>query len=207
VTDPNKTAIIFVIDQSGSMAPRANDVRGGFQTFVDEQKKVPGDCSMSLTFFSENPRVVFTDLPLTEVRELTYAPMGNTALYDAVGDTIEAVGKRLSELPEDKRPGKVLFCIMTDGEENASRMFPKNRIKEMIAHQTSKYGWVFNFMGCGLEAMAEGANLGIALDCSLQFGGSKTAVAFHMHSSNATSYRKGLTRGMSYSADQRASAT
>ena len=54
-----------------------------------------------------------------------YDPMGMTALLDAIGITIDSVGKRLSETPEDERPEKVIIAITTDGEENSSREYTK----------------------------------------------------------------------------------
>lgn len=67
--------------------------------------------------------------------EKEYYARGCTALLDAVGRTIDAVGRRLSETPEAERPGKVIFTITTDGQENASREYSLSKIKEMITHQ------------------------------------------------------------------------
>ncbi|MCL2471991.1 MAG: hypothetical protein FWF25_09705 [Propionibacteriaceae bacterium] len=66
-------------------------------------------------------------------------PRGSTALLDAVGRSITAFGERLAALPEDDRPSRVIFAIMTDGMENASKEFTHAAIKEMITRQEKTY--------------------------------------------------------------------
>lgn len=60
---------------------------------------------------------------------------GTTALLDAVEKNILDVGRRISAIANDQRPGKVIFVITTDGMENASREFIYDKIKELIQHQ------------------------------------------------------------------------
>lgn len=194
MTDHSKTAIALVIDESGSMGCRRSDVIGGFNTLIADQRKLPGTCSVSLTKFAEKARVVFTDLELPSVRDLTdetYKPDGGTALLDAMGSTITQLGERLKALPENQRPAQVMVVVITDGEENASREHGTAAIREMIKHQTEKYGWIFNFMGCTLEAIKGAETLGISITNTIQFGGAKSSVAFANYSG-----KLGLTRGM-----------
>jgi hypothetical protein len=94
-----------------------------------------------------------------------------------VGKTINDVGKRLNETPEDLRPGKVIFVITTDGLENASRKFSYNEVKRMITHQTEKYGWEFIFMGANIDAAEEGEKLGIDIDHTIQFEANSCGVS------------------------------
>ena len=61
-------------------------------------------------------------------------------MLDAVGRTINHVGNRLADMPEEERL-KVVFTIITDGYENASHEFDWNTVKEMIKHQREKYSW------------------------------------------------------------------
>lgn len=68
---------------------------------------------------------------------------------DAVGRTISAVGARLSALREEERPGQIIFLIITDGQENSSKEFMANAVKEMVKHQTEKYNWRFVYLGGG----------------------------------------------------------
>lgn len=207
MTDPNKTAVAFVIDESGSMTGRRSDVIGGFKAFIEKQKAVQGQCSVSVTTFTDEAVVDYTDRDIQTIDDLTYSPNGFTALYDAVGKTVHELGGRLAGMPEDQRPGRVILVIITDGQENSSRKYTKAQIKEMLDHQTTKYGWVVNFMGCGMEAMAEASNLGVATSNTVQFSSQNASVAF-ANTSDKISHYRGLdpsigAAAMAYTAGER----
>ncbi len=156
--------IMCVIDRSGSMSSIASDAIGGFNTFLEEQKKAPGQALLSLVLFNTNTNVVHESKPLAEVPLLdtqTFRPNGSTALYDALGESIDSLGKRLSNMAEDQRPEKVIFVILTDGEENASRKFTKTQVADKISHQTDAYKWDFIYLGANQDAMSVGRSLAI----------------------------------------------
>ncbi len=158
------TDITIVLDRSGSMASVREDTIGGFNSFLEEQKAVSGSATLSLVQFDDRYEVLYEgrrlqDAPLLTAQ--TFVPRGSTALLDAVGRTIQATGVRLAALPERERPRKVLFVVMTDGEENASREFSSGQIFDMITHQREKYQWEFVFVGANQDAIATGASYGI----------------------------------------------
>jgi hypothetical protein len=105
-----------------------------------------------------------------------YFTRGSTALLDTVGKTINDVGKRLNEMPEAQRPGKVIFVITTDGLENASKEYSYDQVQKMITHQSEKYQWEFVFMGANIDAVKEGSKLGIKAACSLNFVASSRGI-------------------------------
>jgi len=92
-----------------------------------------------------------------------------TALLDAIGKTINSVGERLSNTPEEERPEKIMFCILTDGEENSSAEFTNNKIKEMIDHQRDKYNWEFSFLAANQDAFSTASNIGISHQYTANF--------------------------------------
>lgn len=162
--NPNLTEIVYIMDRSGSMHHLTMDVVGGFNSFVEEQKKVEGDAVITTVLFNTEIDTVHNHVNLSNVVPMKiedFQACGMTALMDAVGSAIDSVGKRLSETPENDRPSKVLFVIMTDGMENASRKYDVARVKEMIEHQQTKYGWEFIFVGAGIDAYAVGNTIGI----------------------------------------------
>lgn len=120
----NFTAIAMVIDRSGSMSGKEDDVIGGFNTFIQAQKKVPGKAIFTLVQFDDQYEVMYDGVDIQEVKELdrtTYVPRNSTALLDAVGRTISTLGSKLASMGENDRPSKVVVVITTDGFENASR--------------------------------------------------------------------------------------
>ncbi|MDE2100468.1 MAG: VWA domain-containing protein [Patescibacteria group bacterium] len=159
--DNNLTEIVIVLDRSGSMASIAKDMAGGLDTFFEEQKKEPGKALVTLAQFDDKYEVIYSGVDLREVPKTKLEPRGWTALLDAVGKTINEVGSRLAATPEEKRPGKVLFLIITDGYENRSTEFTKKQVKDMIEHQTSKYSWQFVYLGANQDSFTEGLALGI----------------------------------------------
>ena len=120
----NLTEIVVIIDKSGSMRHLSSDVIGGINTFIQEQKRLEGDVNFSMLLFNDHIKHKYDRLKLSEVNELTsldYNPNGFTSLYDAIGFAISHIGSKLHDTIEDDRPSKVLFAIMTDGEDNTSR--------------------------------------------------------------------------------------
>jgi hypothetical protein len=148
--DQNFTDITIVLDRSGSMDLVRADTIGGFNSFVENQKSGPGKCNLTLVQFSDNYEVTYKDRPITEAPLLTnttFSPFGFTSLFDAVGRSIKERGTHYANMKESERPGKVLFVIITDGEENASKEYKLDQIKNMIQDQTKTYNWTFVFLG------------------------------------------------------------
>ena len=142
------TEIVSIVDRSGSMQSILDDAIGGFNTFLAAQQRQPGEAKLSLILFDHEYQIVHQAVDIQQVEPLnqdTYVPRGSTALLDAVGKTIDAVGERLAATPESERPSQVIVSILTDGYENASQTYSKPKVAEMIKHQTEKYSWAFEF--------------------------------------------------------------
>lgn len=160
----NLTDIAYVLDRSGSMQPMTEAAITGFNDFLQQQLDEPGDANLSLLLFDNEFLTPHIRTPLQDVRVLdaaTYVPRGSTALLDAIGLTIDELGKRLSAEPEENRPGKVIIAIFTDGYENASNRYTMEQINTMITHQRKNYQWEFMFLAANQDAIATAAQMGI----------------------------------------------
>lgn len=163
--NPNLTEIVFILDRSGSMAPLKQSTIDGYNKFLKEQKQQPGDALITTVLFNQSYRLIHNRTPIQQVSDLTtedYIPAGMTALYDTVGFMIDSIGEKLAQEAEANRPGAVIFVIITDGEENASREYSGSTVKEMIEHQQSVYSWNFIFLGAGIDAYRMSSAIGIS---------------------------------------------
>lgn len=196
MTNRDLTSINVIIDESGSMGFLREDTIGGINTFIEEQKKLSGKATLTLTKFATEVKVLYENLALEDVKLLTdddYKPSGGTALYDAVGTTMAVVGKRLDALSDEERPGKVIFLIVTDGGENMSREFTQEGVKAAVEHQREKYSWEFVFLGANIDAATVGSSIGVATRNSVQYTASPAGSAqlYSSVSAGMSSYRGG----------------
>lgn len=154
------TEIIVVTDRSGSMGRVANDVIGGYNQFIEEQKAAPGEARVTFAQFDDVYEVVYAGTPLSEVPKLTsdtYTPRGWTALLDAIGRT---VNEQKARIEADGWADKVVVCIITDGNENSSVEFKLDDIRKLTS-QAEARGWKFIYLGANQDSFAETQNLGM----------------------------------------------
>jgi len=157
----NKTFLLIVLDRSGSMTSCWSDTKGGFKTTIEDQKKQPGECILSVYVFDDKVEVIedFVDIQKAN-SELLVNPRGSTALLDALGKAIVTSGEKLAALPENERPERVLVTQFSDGLENASREYTAESVKNLVKEQEEKYGWKFMFIGASLESVAQANSFG-----------------------------------------------
>ena len=152
------------------------DTIGGFNSFLREQKSTSNGDLLTLVQFDDQYETIHDGVSISDVPELdnkTFQPRGMTALFDAIGRIINSTGARLSNMPEKDRPGRVIFVIITDGLENASKEFTdRKQVFDMITHQTDKYNWQFLYLGANQDAISVGQGLGINIASSMSYSAS-----------------------------------
>jgi hypothetical protein len=194
------------------MEPLRSDTVGGYNTFIEAQKQLPGECDITLIQFNDKREFTYKSVDVKKLEKglllEQYNPECGTALLDAVGVAINEKGAELAALPEEQRPGKVMFVIITDGQENASRDFSYSKIKEMIEHQKSTYNWDFTFLGANIDTFNVASNLGIAGCKAMSFSTSKPDGAKKMFASMSNYTRsarvsKGSLAEVSYTEEDR----
>lgn len=209
MTKPGYTHIQIVLDRSGSMEGIRDDVIGGLNTFIAEQAKVPGSCTVGLSQFDDQFENVYSFVDINKVEKRTrenYIPRASTALFDAIGKTIHELGTDLAAKPEDERPSKVIFLIQTDGFENSSKEFTADAVKKLIEQQTKKYQWDFVFLGANQDAFLTAGSIGIAAGATTNFNASAAGVqAVYMSTSNAVARSRNMNAVMSYTQEEQTS--
>lgn len=187
--------VTVILDRSGSMASCRDDAEGGLNIFIEEQKKQPGETVFTLVQFDNTYEVVHRGVPVKGVPPHKLVPRGNTALYDAIGRTINEIGERLDKLPESDRPSLVTVVILTDGYENASQEFTQANVKEMIEHQQSKCNWQFTYLGANQNAFAVGGGMGVRPQACANYLDQNVGGAFAAASSNVARMKHAVMRG------------
>ncbi|MDP2692874.1 MAG: VWA domain-containing protein [bacterium] len=187
----NYSHIAVILDRSGSMSSVKEATIAGFNDFLDKQKKTPGEATISLHQFDDVYETVydFANLQYAPLlNETTYQPRNSTALLDAIGKTINNLGVRLGAMTENERPERIIVVIQTDGYENASKEYTKDKINELIIHQRDKYNWQFLFLGANQDAIMTASSIGIQANKSMTYDHSSVGTSnMYMAASNLTS--------------------
>lgn len=168
----NLTELVFILDRSGSMAGLESDTIGGFNAMIDKQKRAEGEALVTTILFSSASAIVHDRAELSRIEPMSdrqYQVGGCTALLDAIGDAIRHIGDIHKYARSEDVPAHTLFVITTDGAENASRRYSADRIREMIEHQKSKYGWEFIFLGANIDAVETAGRFGISSDRAVSY--------------------------------------
>jgi uncharacterized protein YegL len=159
--------LVFIIDQSGSMAGLEQDTIGGFNSIIEKQKQLHGDdVVVSTVLFNHESDVIHNRVPIQEVTLLDqkdYIVGGSTALLDAVGGSIEHIQRVHDLLGVSDAPSQTLVVITTDGQENSSRRYHKETIQNMVKARQEE-GWEFIFLGANIDAFDQARAFGISKD-------------------------------------------
>lgn len=172
--NPHLTEIAYILDRSGSMESMQEPAVAAFNSFLKSQLDVPGDARLTLVQFDDAYEVPVSAQPIQDVPKLTaatYVPRGSTALLDAIGRTIKETDRRLHALADNRKPGKVILTIFTDGLENASREYTIKHISDLIRLYRDEKGWEFIFLAANQDAIATAAQLsiGAAMSGNVEF--------------------------------------
>lgn len=147
--------IVVILDESGSMDSIRQPMIEALNGLIQEQKQVKArPCHFTLVKFNSRVQRVIENRDLQEVSMLTladYAPSESTALYDAIGDTIDWF----------RYERDVLLVIITDGQENASTRYRKKAIIEMLDEKQKYCNWSYVYLCNDLSTSAQGDSIGL----------------------------------------------
>ncbi|MEX9947381.1 VWA domain-containing protein [Providencia alcalifaciens] len=160
VKDTEVLDLVFILDKSGSMSGFESDTVGGYNSVLTENRNKAGKTFITTVLFNNKTSLLHNREPIDKVKNLTlddYSVGGNTALLDAIGDTMV----KMRENRKITKNNNVLFVIITDGEENSSTKYSQAKIKSMIKSAEVEDKWDFIFLGANIDAITAADNIGI----------------------------------------------
>ena len=175
---PKDVELVFILDRSGSMGGLESDTIGGYNSMLSKQKKEKtGKVSVTTVLFDDQYELLYNQVPIEKVSLMTeeeYYVRGSTALLDAIGKTVMQV-----KANQDKKEikDKVLFVIITDGMENASREYRVEQVKKLIEERKEKDNWEFLFLGANIDAIGAAKDIGIDSSRAVRFKSDKKGTA------------------------------
>ena len=168
----NIVDVVFILDRSGSMGGLESDTIGGFNSMLEKQRKIEGKAFITTVLFDDQYELLHDRVNITKVNNITekeYFVRGSTALLDAIGKTIAKEKAIQDMLGKNEKADKVLFVIITDGLENASREYNSSTVKKLIETQKEKYGWEFLFLGANIDAIETANAIGINAERAVNY--------------------------------------
>lgn len=160
-----KTYVAIVLDMSGSMADCRKPTILGFNEQVQTIKNNAdnGKYFVSLVKFNNKVDKQFFNESvenLVELNDNSYHPNGGTAMYDAVGQTIDW----LNETTDINDPNNAyLVIIISDGMENASEKYKSSDVAEKIQSMMNTGRATITYMGANQDLSIVNKNLHIPL--------------------------------------------
>ena len=193
--DKDFTAILCVVDRSGSIHVARNEYEEALQGFLTEQGKQPGLTRVDFATFSTSYTLDHRMADPLSIN-VRIEPRGGTALYDAIGHCINGFTSEMEKLPLHAKPSKTILLVATDSVDNASIQFTAEAVRELVQSKQDVEGWEALFMAAEQDAVSNGEKLGFKGDACITFklqGGSRNAA--QAASRFVTDVRKGNRKG------------
>jgi len=161
------------IDRSGSMSGKESDTIGGINVAINELKssKAEGDTvRISINLFDHEQIMLLRHVDVTQYSDLpisAFVPRGQTALLDAIGDTLAYFMEK--KLMNPSAYDCCTIYIATDGLENASKRYSRGKIAKMISTAKTTYNIEVLYLGANQDAILEAGSIGISADHAINY--------------------------------------
>jgi len=181
------------------MSKIADDTRGGFNTFLLDQREEDSTATVSLYDFNSAVTCLYKGIPIEDAEKLdtnNYTPGEQTALHDALATAITGTADYIYTRPPADVPDNVIVVTLTDGKENASET-PQERIGELVETHRIKHDWEFLFIGANQDAALTAQEMGMDDDRALSMDHSDegTRAAYRSTTENIRQARQTGTTG------------
>ena len=207
VNPEERTYMVLLLDRSGSMESIKGDMEPSMNKFISEQSELPGKCRTTFARFDTEYEVIHHAVKIKDLPKLELDPRGGTALLDAMGRTLVDARAYVANLPADKHPKYKVAIVVTDGEENSSREWSRDKVFDLVKKMEAE-GWQFTYLGTSQDAIAVGASMGFAAASSMTYAGTSRGISnsFGSLSNSVAAYRSATMDTVSYSGADREGA-
>jgi Mg-chelatase subunit ChlD len=203
---PKKTThVLLLVDKSGSM----DSVRQAAYDGINEQLLAlkakgsdGGETFVTFIQFADTAQYVFVKRNSNDLEPICaaeYRPMGSTALRDSLWTGINLI----SEGVEVTADTAFLVVVISDGEENASKLITRENLSERIKQLEATEKWTFTYMLANVDIHKFQSELGAKMGNVSMFMASPagTAQAFNNASLSTSGYLNSRSRGVTAMAD------
>lgn len=191
-TTEKPSEVIVICDRSGSMASASEQMQAGLDSFINEMKGMKEEGATCRFVRFDNEYDEFYSGVLDDAPPFELIPRGSTALYDAIGRT-------LAHVKSDRRR---MVLIVTDGWENASVEFNREAVTRLLDRLDKDPNWVVTFLGSDIDAIKEGADIGIRGTQSITFNkhnAMAVGAVMSVVAEKSTAFRAGTLASTDYS--------
>lgn len=151
--------VVLLLDGSASMRAKRDETIIGANEWLDANRNATRKTSLTVVIFNTSFHAPVVNTPIDmvgKIDENRYRPNGYTALYDAMAYSINAVS------PYVRTGDRVIMCVITDGEENSSKVYNKASIKRLIEQKQGEGNWTITYLSSHIDAFSEAASIGIS---------------------------------------------
>lgn len=191
--------ITLLLDRSGSMQDKKDDHIGGVKSFIQDNKSFPDTTFSLIQFDSQEPFELVIDnqnINDVDLDKIDLVPRGGTPLLDAVGKTIAHIDNK----KQNSENTQIVLMVVTDGEENDSKEWKKNDLKNLIVEKEKD--WKILYLGANIDVFSENGSFGLSAKSSANYINTSQGInnLYNVTSRKLSSMRSAYSDGLDKSA-------
>jgi len=189
---------VLVADSSSSMADQIDEVRDELNIQIEKMRKESdtdnNPCTFTLRTFDSEVKNVHVNIPIEDVPKITtddYNAGGMTALFDAIGSTIESIGELLGNRIDGEKE-TLAMIIFSDGGENVSTKYDRAKIAALLDKYQNRPGFNIAFVGCDPESFQDMDRVGFSSASRMMYskGEEREALAYASRSVSDLKFKR-----------------